>query len=330
MVILLSFFFISLLFIKAQSLSCTTLNDCKTVTKNKEFVSCVNSICVCKVSTGFSGNATTSSKCDCPNPSKVFHVSGIAYCSSNEDTAALINQKTFADKMYDSVWLLFTSYIFPNPSTIIEAYKNNQPHPFFDLFAPNATGRFDPSGEFYGKASIIEYLLGAIASVVNRVTDIEFSVIGTDGARKVAFVRVQLNYSVYPDGVNFEQQYFLEYSGVIQYNDNANISGMEFITHNIGKLLDDGTHTPNTTEFRTSTCQGIIFGASCNSSNDPSGFYSNVTDCVTFMTESIPFGTWTDLRQSSVICRFFHFLLALIDPVVHCPHSGILFNFNNI
>jgi len=49
-----------------QALACTQITDCQNVSENFNFVQCVNGTCQCR--DGFSGNATTDSRCNCLPP----------------------------------------------------------------------------------------------------------------------------------------------------------------------------------------------------------------------------------------------------------------------
>ncbi|CAF0851463.1 unnamed protein product [Didymodactylos carnosus] len=57
----------------------------------------------------------------------------------------------------------------------------------------------------------------------------------------------------------------------------------------------------------------------CEGSNQQ---YSSLEDCINFMTNQIPFGTFDQGDQNSVVCRTIHIKLASISPDIHCPHVG--------
>jgi len=70
-------------------------------------------------------------------------------------------------------------------------------------------------------------------------------------------------------------------------------------------------------------CGGILFVAQCNSTNDPNGYYHNITDCINHFYNIYDWGTFGVIRSNTSICRIFHTSLAIGGrPQVHCPIIG--------
>ena len=50
--------------------------------------------------------------------------------------------------------------------------------------------------------------------------------------------------------------------------------------------------------------------------------YANITDCIQFLTNNVPYGSWDRGDQGSVNCRIIHTSLVPLLPEIHCPHVG--------
>lgn len=50
--------------------------------------------------------------------------------------------------------------------------------------------------------------------------------------------------------------------------------------------------------------------------------YDSVAECVDYLTNKIPFGSFWTAGSNSVACRSIHVELAFIRPQVHCVHVG--------
>jgi hypothetical protein len=72
--------------IPTESPECSAQWECMGVAEHINYVLCVEGQCICKV--GFSGNATTESKCSCPAPNVLVYENGEASCNPPTETTA--------------------------------------------------------------------------------------------------------------------------------------------------------------------------------------------------------------------------------------------------
>jgi len=81
---------------------------------------------------------------------------------------------------------------------------------------------------------------------------------------------------------------------------------------------------PFSPESIQSICGLIILAAHCNSTYDPTGYYTSFADCTNYLTNVYQWGTWDDIyfAGNTTTCRFYYGLLAIGRPQVHCPHVG--------
>jgi len=114
----------SLLFIKTQSLSCTSQFHCNSVTTNHNYVSCVSGLCQCLTALGFDGNASVASQCRCDAPSSVYYQASTPYCFRYSDAAACkvevakqVYQKTVIEAVYEIFGLAYTCHNYGSLNT---------------------------------------------------------------------------------------------------------------------------------------------------------------------------------------------------------------------
>lgn len=119
-----------------------------------------------------------------------------------------------------------------------------------------------------------------------------------------------------------ELEYNLTQTTTFIFNADGLVEGAEAIIHNLAHFGDSlTTPKPSHPAFIQQTCGILLFSANCTADKDPSGHYTSFEDCVTFMS-GLEFGTWGNLRSNTVVCRFYHSVLAMVRPGVHCSHSG--------
>lgn len=183
-----------------------------------------------------------------------------------------------------------------------------------DLLAPNITGRVTPLGNFYNFTQAFEYLFGfsgnpAYKYTAYNITDIFCS--GNELYIRAVFT-LEANQFIY--GTFYEV-----YTGRYKFNDENLSEYVEAYIPDLGKLfVIPPAEQPDVT---LELCEAVVATGLCNSINDPTGYYTDVNDCVAFMN-SIDFGTFYQLSCDCVVCRIFHAVLAQYDPTAHCPHVG--------
>src|SRR5690242_5376781 len=79
---------------------------------------------------------------------------------------------------------------------------------------------------------------------------------------------------------------------------------------------------PTPTYIQNACAILTISPATCPQSLDPTGYYTSFADCLNFMTNSIPVGSFDQASSNSFWCRFLHTMLTIYDPIHHCPHAG--------
>jgi len=312
------------------------------VTQDIQFVQCVNNACVCRTSQGFTGSATPSSKCTCaPGYSIFFQRSGFGlngqqgnsqgnqgngpddgsnspYCVKLTDAVAYAHQTARNDILTGVVNNLYTSLVFPGPLIVIEQLITGQTvGGIWDNVAPDAVGRVDPAGDFSTKDGIVEYFYGAVWTPESHVLSVNIQKLVVEG--NVVYVDVDIFFNNFDAQGNFVLAYNLTQSGSFTFNDANQIQSIDLIIHNLGLAVN--RISANHPESIIGFCELIVFVANCTSTFDPAGYFTDFNDCLTFFN-SIPFGSWDNLRTNSAACRSYHAILAIARPQVHCVHAG--------
>jgi len=309
----------SLLFIKTQSLSCTSQFHCNSVTTNHNYVSCVSGLCQCLTALGFDGNASVASQCRCDAPSSVYYQASTPYCFRYSDAAACkvevakqVYQKTVIEAVYESL-------VWPTPAIIMGALIQGQPSLIGSFFAGDAKGRVDPVGKFTGHDGVVEYFYGTVWTGASRVVKKTFKKLLSND--NIVSFSVVLTFENWQGDVKVGG-YDLAQSGTFTFNVNGLIQSMDLIIHNLGVSINPPI--VKTPESIGTICYLILNIAGCNATHDPNGYYTSPEDCYNYIGNIFPWGTWDDLffNGNSSNCRYFHALLAIARPQVHCSHAG--------
>lgn len=306
----------------AFSLACAAQYRCSYVSADYNYVGCVSGQCVCYNNLGFTGNATTGNKCRCEAPDNVYWA-GSPYCISFSTAAAdkisrqqIAYQETVITQIYNSL-------IWPIPQAIIYALVTGGYSPYEAYFAVNATGRVDPVGTFVGQDGIVEYFYGAVWTGATRVSKVDITSIGSKGNK--VFVSVNIFFDIMTaDQTAVSYSYNLTQSGSFSFNGNGLIFTLDLIIHNLGAASDStGVIDPTAPAFLGQICYVLLNIAGCNQVNDPTGYYTDMNDCLASFSSWRP-GTLDNIyfNGNSTMCRYFHMVLALARPSVHCAHSG--------
>jgi len=314
-------------------LACTAQYQCSGVSNDYNYVNCVNGQCQCLTANGFNGTATTSDPCRCdynlawggsPSqpycivcnpPRSIQYYQGMPYCVNPPECQNLEQASDRNAILTSKVEQVYLRLIYPQPILIITGQQSVS-----DLFAPTAKGRVSPVGSFDDFTSIEEYFYGLGAA--SRITQITFKKLAVTGNYVSIWVVLYFNGTA-----TGQPSYNLTQTGFYTFDSNNLIESVDLDILNLGWALDGDTLTNNASRqaIINNVCATLV-GApghpgTCPPADDPTGFYSSIGDCQTFMN-SIPFGTWAHANANSVICRELHTILTAFRPTVHCPHTG--------
>lgn len=307
--------------VSGQSVSCRRDNQCNDVTLRRDFVSCINNQCVCATTRGFSGNATITNKCRCVAPSNIYRIEGgDTYCYVIGDALAYREEKTREDFQTSVVRSVYNGLLWPAPRDIMIALITGQPTIIYNYFADNAKGRVDPVGTFSDHDGIVEYFYGLTWTGATKISQVIFKKLISQN--NIVHSNVVLTFNLYDQTQqNILFTYNLTQSGSFTFDANQKIASADLIIHNLGQISDP--QSPRTPEFINTVCYLILNVANCNATYDPLGYYVDFPDCV----QQFNLYQWGSMDNvyfngNTSICRFFHSLLAIGRPQVHCSHSG--------
>jgi hypothetical protein len=252
----------------------------------------------------------------------VYHSDGTAYCLSIIDAFTYKNDQAQITRQTNVVKEIYNSLVWPTPALIMQQLILGQPSVVDNLFAPNAKGRVDPAGQFHDHEGIIEYFYGFVYTGVARVRDIVFHKLTSQGF--LTSVSVSFTFDIYDNAQqNILYNYNLTQSGTYTFDANGQVTSTDLIIHNLGAVSNPFNPPGDLTTIYT-LCALVMDVAKCNSTNDPNGYYQDTADCINHMQNIYPWGTWDNLwfGGNSTVCRYFHALLAIGRPNVHCSHTG--------
>ncbi len=314
-----SILIVFVLFYRFNSLACTAQWECSSITNDYNYALCVDDECQCS-SLGFDGNATVNNKCRCDSPSGVYWFNSNAYCINYDDAVSYKHDQLKDAYQMAVVDGIYQSLIWPAPVAIMQALILGQQSPISNLVASDAIGRVDPLGIFHDQDGVVEYFYGAVWSGLAKIRAVEFKKLITQD--NVVYVHVRLafeNYDSTASNATMISSFNLSQSGSFTFS-NGLVQSMDLIIHNLGA---SSPTSPGSSAFIQRACGVILSFAKCNATNDPDGFYSNITDCISFLSSISP-GTPDNVyfNGNSTYCRFYHSLMAIARPTHHCPHAG--------
>jgi|SRR5579872_294056 len=304
----------------ANSLTCTAQWQCSSVTVDYNYVTCTSGVCECLTGNGFDGNATTSYPCQCLSPSSVVWQDSVPYCINYADAAACKNEHAQEAQQIAAVQTIFQATLYPGIVGIMENLIAGQPNAIFDLFSNTSVGRWDPYGVFNDKISLIESFYGELWTPGDRVSQVTIKKLISQG--NIVYINVVLLVNDTNDGIHYTSINSTT-SGSFTFNNDGLIQSVDLISHNQGAEINNNEPAFNPSSIEL-FCGLILFGANCNATYDPTGFYANFTDCTNYLTNVYPWGTWDDLYflGNTTICRVYYAILAIGRPAVHCPSVG--------
>jgi hypothetical protein len=270
---------------------------------------------------GFTGNATSSNKCQCPfnvywglgnpyckecvSPRQIIYQNGLPYCVDGaECEASVAQQQTYAIRK-QKIMELYLGLRPPTPILVMTGQID-----VHNIFDSSVRGRVTPVGSFTGFDGVVEYFYGLAAPTFIPV--LNFPTLIAEG-NKVG-VRVDLLFN----GTN-QPLHNLTQTGFFTFNSNNLIVSFDLAILNLGAIID----VPEAARpfVIQQLCNTLVVNPATCTPGTYVGSYSDFTDCVTFMN-SIPYGSWNRANSNSVVCRQLHTILTAFRPAVHCPHAG--------
>lgn len=305
-----------------NSLSCSAAWECSSVTDNFNFVDCIDNVCICKTELGFSGSATTSDKCRCDpgdvywgkgtpyckiceSPASIIYSDGIPYCVSAPDCESLSAEEARQAVHRGVVRQIYENLVYPTPLLILGGS-----YPINNLFSENSRGRVTPVGSFDDFLSVEEYFYALAATPNSIVTRVFIKSLVSTG--NVVGVEVDILFN------NTEGQRNLTQMGFYTFDETDRVSSTDLVILNLGAASDPPAAAQ---PFAIQGLCGFLLQTCSNPEYDPTGYYTDVNDCINFMS-GIEYGSWDRANSNSVTCRQLHSLLTITRPEVHCKHSG--------
>lgn len=301
----------------SYALDCTAQWQCSSVTTDYNYVRCNAGQCQCLTSNGFTGAATTSSKCGCPLGYSVTWANGLPYCYNLANAIAFQQEHDRCDLLKGQITTLYNGLVWPSSRNIMLSLIGGVPSTATNLFSSVSNGRVDPAGEFHNFAGFTEYFYGTLWLGSTRVPQVDIQQLLCNGNKVSVRLNIFFQQFTSTDGSQLVYVYNLTQSGLFSFDDNNLINGTDLVIHNLGKVSNP--KTPPGPDIIGGVCY-LYSQAQCTPTDDPTGYYTDFNDCFVFLSGT-PFGTWDDLRQNSVLCRYYHVLLALADKM-HCKHVG--------
>lgn len=280
------------------------------ITNDYNFIKCVSGVCKCRSELGIVGSALPSDKCRCPSPKTVTWQSGKPYCLAFDECAVEDQAEQKVELQKYKIRTLYEYLIAPTPMAILTGQLSLD-----DIFASNARGRIDPVGVFEDSHSLIEYYFGLSASPDSYVIDVDL--VDLFGVGDEVFVRVNILFQYANPAYG---QFNLTQSGRYTFNNQSLIQSTDLIIHNLGQVFDPSVQFDQAGTIAKVCGLLTVTPGVCPLDVDPEGF-ANFNECYEFMS-SIKFGTFYNLRENSVVCRFLHAILSIYNPIYHCPHTN--------
>ena len=304
---------------ESTAISCTQRYECQSYSNDWNYMDCISGQCACLTSQGFTGNATAASKCTCAAPKQVYweQGTGTPYCVRLPDGAQFSLQQTRNNARMAAVNTIYQTLIYPAPVSVMINLFTSQPNPVSPLFTSTVQGRVSPLGVFTGPIGLTEYFYGTVSTGTTRIYNVDMESMTV--TNNTVAIRVNLHFTAYnPEQTQVVDSYTLTQVGQFYFNDQGLIKAVDLNIINLGWVSDP--RMPPSDTLRAQFCYAALNIANCGQADDPTGYYTDFNDCMAFISAK-PWGTWFQVQDDSVICRFYHLQLAFWDKV-HCPHLG--------
>ena len=181
--------------------------------------------------------------------------------------------------------------------------------------ADSIIGRIQPLGTFSTIDAALEYMYAPLCGPDDRLPQ---NIHNLKSATLLALTYDPDRYVVSYKFL-FTLQSTLKFTlyGMMAFNQKLQICGFETVAQNLGITLDLPQSTHST--FIGKVCQLTQEFCRVGTSNQQ---YTSASECVKFLSNQLPFGSYDQADQNNVICRFVQLRYAALLPSVHCPHLG--------
>ncbi|KAJ0108897.1 hypothetical protein J7T55_005440 [Diaporthe amygdali] len=232
------------------------------------------------------------------------------------------------DELYSLTTKFLDSYMYPNNS--IQALSINS-----TLFSEDVIGRVDATRDFVGRELNTEYIFGLFSELA--INPDAFSLLGTPMSYKITHFAANQNVAVNSAVVQFysslvnitypvEILFWATYNSLGQISQyDATFKWLQWNFDTISGLLMNKlnmTSSEQFTAFATSMMAKSICTTAMNSCNGTNTQYDSMDQCVSFLTNDVPFGSAYQLGFDTLLCRMAHQPMVPIRPSVHCSHIG--------
>lgn len=290
------------------ALDCIQQWQCLSVTEDYNYVQCVDNVCQCRSNLGFEGTATANDPCRCSSPKSVHWDSSDPYCLSFEDCTETEQNSKRTEILKQKVIEIYENFKFPTP-LLIQSGNKSVDH----LFSPNVKARVVPLGVL-SRQILLDYLYVLATTPTTRSIDYAFREIVATGDSVFVTADVLFeDFSVTPSRL-----YNISEMARYLFDETDRVISLELYLREFGKVSDPPLSDRNRIIEETCTFVPLI----CPQQLDPTGYYENYSDCLNFMTNEIPFGTFDKAGSDTFLCRMLYSLMALYHPEIHCPSVG--------
>ncbi|KAK6527662.1 hypothetical protein TWF694_004642 [Orbilia ellipsospora] len=277
-------------------------------------------------------------------------------------SAAVIprDSPSYYTRNLNTITSIYQYTIYPNQLPIVAQATQESIPQLANLFSPTVAGRIQDIGNFTDFRTSIEYFFGLAPTprapkngAISAIDITQFS----SGCPSVAASTVVFTISVWDDTTKSygEVLTYLKQSGFWHFNDQGQV---DYYDLNI-PALGDFTGILQGVDFSSQLVQllatkEVCAGAQAACTGANTQYYPNNGVSVNSILKSLgisllnlsliqqldlgsldlgglncfaqltkkPFGDFNKLWSDSVVCRVVHLMLAVIDPVDHCPHVG--------
>ena len=221
-----------------------------------------------------------------------------------------VDQEKIYRKLYKATNGILTSVQPPICYQIILNQSNIQDQ---YISQKGLTGRVLPLGTFETTILALEYLYGIVCPIPGfpprqfNLQSIELKRITYD--KKYLITQVEFVFH-YTDGK------LLTFFVGVAFDEDYKLCGYNGQIRNIGITIDARTEQERQVNIN------IICNVAERFCTGPLKEYRNVSDCVQFLTNNVPYGSYDRADQGNVACRIIHTSLVPLLPSIHCPHVG--------
>jgi len=214
--------------------------------------------------------------------------------------------------------------VWPNNLPIIQHGDSAVPP---GLFAPSASGRVSPLGNFTGFEDSIEYFfaLALVPSqpsyaVFTKATVASFSSGCAEVAASVAYLETRVHNASLPNDGEYLST--LKQVAFWRFDKDGAVLAYDAWIPNLSEwnFLVQGHRDLSNPRVQEAVIDKIcpLIQERCVGSNQQ---YADVAECTSTLQKK-DFGTYDDAWSDSVVCRTIHVILALVRPEMHCQHVG--------